>query len=471
MLTESDNGGIKLSEQAVSPGMQAKGSNYAWVVAIASFLAQVAAFFVVQLWGMNLAYMANDFGIVPTDLAIGSSLFGVIYAALAVVWGSIADKLGIRFVQTIGAIGSGIMLVIAGMFGMNSVTVIALYAIAGVFLSGISLSIVPKVVSVWFATHSRGKAFALICCGGSLAGVINGVIMPAMINEGGWRLCFVGIGIICVIVGVLVYIFVRNNPSIMGKEPFGIEKETEVVVNQSQIQKDIDKESNKERIIRVLKMPNLWKMGIIFILYQVYYMAHVTFFVTAFIDAGYDLTTAGLISSVLYAGIFAGQIIFPIISDHFARKNVLGILLLCAGILYMLLYFVLSANLDTGVVLVLMAACGVAFACNAMMQSTMTEMFPPDLRGTGPGMVNTLGMIGKFGGPLICGTAIASLGGSAIVFPLISGPCAIVAAIIALFTLPKTSGKYGDPLAEKYAQERPMEIEEQELTEEAIQES
>lgn len=442
-----------MSTQTAVAG-QKKGSNYAWVVAGASWLAQIAAFFVVQLWGMNLAYMAEDFGLLTTDLAIGSSLFGVIYAALAVVWGSIADKLGIRKVQTIGAIGSGLLLVLAGFIGQSAWMVIALYAIAGVFLSGISLTIVPKVVSVWFATHSRGKGFALICCGGSLGGVVNGVIMPALITAGGWRLCFIGIGAVCVIIGIVVYLFVRDNPSLRGEEPFGIEKETVAVVDQQSIQEDINKESNKERIMRVLKMPNTWKMGIVFILYQVYYMAHVTFFVTAFVDAGYDITTAGLISSVLYIGIFVGQIVFPIVSDRFARKNILGTLLLCAGCLYMSLYFVLQANMSMSVLLPLMLACGFAFACNAMMQSTMTELFPPDLRGSGSGMVNTLGMVGKFGGPLVCGFAIAAMGGSAVVFPLISGPCAIVAAIIALTTLPKTSGKYGDPLAEQYAKER-----------------
>lgn len=444
-----------MSKSTLVPAVgQKKGSNYAWVVAFASFLAQIGAFFVVQLWGMNLAYMAEDFGLASSDMAIGSSLFGVIYAGLAVVWGTLAEKLGIRKVQTIGAIGSGAMLIVAGFLGQAAWIVIAIYALAGVFLSGISLSIVPKVVSAWFATHSRGKGFALVVCGGSLAGTFNGIIAPALINAGGWRLCFIGMGAIVVIIGILVYVFVRDNPAVMGKEPYGIEKETEEVVDQATLQEDINKESNRDRIIRVLKMPNTWKMGVVFILYQVYYMAHVTFFVTAFIDAGYDLATAGLISSVLYAGIFVGQIVFPIVSDRFARKNVMGTLLLIAGCLYMSLYFVLSAGLSTTVIFPLMAACGVAFACNAMMQATMTELFPPDLRGTGPGMVNTLGMIGKFCGPLVCGFGIAALGGSAIVFPLISSPCAIVAAIIALTMLPKTSGKYGDPLAEQYAKER-----------------
>lgn len=65
-----------------------KGSKYAWVITGNGFLSQIAANFTVAGWGMCLAYMASDFGVEATTLGIGTSIFGVIYAALAVFWGN-----------------------------------------------------------------------------------------------------------------------------------------------------------------------------------------------------------------------------------------------------------------------------------------------------------------------------------------------------------------------------------------------
>lgn len=432
-----------------------RGSNYAWVVAITGgFLPQLTALFCVQLWGMNLTTMADSFGVQTTDLAIGSSLFGLIYGILVVFWGNVADRIGIRKELTISCLGVGIVLLVTSFVATTPLMAIVGYAIAGFFMGGIALGILPKIVSTWFATHSRGKGMAVTAVGGSLGGVIFGAVAPQVILSGGWQLCFQFVGVVLIVVGIIAFVFVRDNPAVRGEEPFGIEKEPENTVGMDEIQKDIDESSLKERLSRVVKNPNAWKMAVIFILYQIYYMGHVTFFVTALQHAGFDLAVAGIISSVVYVGICIGQIFFPSISDRFARKNILGGLLVCAGFVYGSLYFVLQMQLPTSLLIGLMAVAGVLFACNAMMQSTMTELFPPDLRGFGPGLVNACGFIGKFFGPIILSAVIVATGGSAVVFPLVTGPCAIVAGLLALLTLPKTSGKYGDPLAEEYARQR-----------------
>lgn len=428
-----------------------KKSLYAWVVTSSGFLSQVAANFTVAGWGMCLAYMAHSFGVETTTLAIGTSIFGVIYAALAVFWGNLSDRVGLRKVMTIGALGTGIMLVCIGFLATNAIMAIVMYACAGVFLSAISFSLLPKLVSTWFATHSRGLGFGLTAAGGSIGGVILGVIAPMMINFGGWQAYFKIIGGIVILIGVIILVFVRNSPASIGALPWGAEKETEAIVDQKKVDKHASSESNFQRIKRIVKLKNTWIMAIVFILFQIHYMAHQALFITALLSAGYDITVAGAISSITYVGITVGQIAFPIVSDRCARKNVLGSLMVLSGLSYMALSLLLRTSISIEAVFVLVAVTGAMLAANANMQATMTELFPPDLRGAGPGFINTLGMIGKFAGPVLAGAMVAATGGDMLNYMFVGGPAALAAGIIALVFLPKTSGKYGDPVAVEYA--------------------
>lgn len=430
-----------------------KGSKYAWVITGNGFLSQIAANFTVAGWGMCLAYMASDFGVEATTLGIGTSIFGVIYAALAVFWGNMTDRIGLRKVMSVGALGTGALLLAIGFFAHNAITAIVLYALAGVFLSAISFALLPKLVSTWFATHSRGIGFGLCAAGGSVGGIILGIVAPMMIKAGGWAAYFKIVGLIVVAIGILMVLFIRDSPASIGALPFGAEKETEEIIDQKKVDEHAASASNADRIKRILKIKNMWVMAIIFILWQVHYMAHQTFFISALLSCGFDIVVAGSISSILYIGITAGQVAFPIISDRFARKNILGGILIGNGIVYASLCFLLKMSISTGTLLFFVALAGIMLAGNAMMQTTMTELFPPDLRGAGPGFVNTLGMIGKFAGPVVTGAFVAATGGNMVNFMLVGGTCAIVAGILSLILLPKTGGKWGDPVAEQYAKE------------------
>lgn len=431
--------------------IEKKGSKYAWAVAGSGFFGQMMSLFVLQLWGMTMAYIAADFGVEPTSLAIGASIFGLMYGVLCIVWGTLADRFGLRKVMSIGPVCAGAACIVTGQLAATPTAAIVGYAIAGVFLGAMGTAIVPKIVSTWFSTHSRGKGSALIIVGGSLGGVIFGIVCPIFIKAGGWRGCFTYVGIIVILVGIMLFLVMRDSPAVRGELPYGIEKESEEEIA-LQNATPVRKKNGFKEAISTLRMANTWKMGIVFICYQAYYTCHTTFFMTALLSTGFDVTKAGLISSMVYVGICIGQIVFPTISDKMARKNLLGTLLLLAGLAYCGLYFVLGSSVSTAAILLYVLMSGIFFACNAMMQVTMSELFPPNMRGTGPGMVNTFGFVGKFFGPIVCSALIAGVwGGNLLCYPLFGGCLAILGGIVALVLLPKTSGKYGDPLAEEYS--------------------
>ena len=72
------------------------GPWYAWVVASSGFVSQLVCVMCSGIYGLNLAYVAETFGMAKSDLSIGASIYGLCYAGCSVFWGSIADKIGIR---------------------------------------------------------------------------------------------------------------------------------------------------------------------------------------------------------------------------------------------------------------------------------------------------------------------------------------------------------------------------------------
>lgn len=431
-------------------GTSTARSGYAWVVAAAGFLTQILSSMAVVLWGVNLATVAGDFGVETTELAIGASLFGIFYAGTSVFWGNLADRIGLRKVVAIGGITGAALLVVAGLATNDVMSLVVVYALAGIMLGAIGNGVTPKLISVWFATHQRGKGFMICILGGSLAGATTGVIAPIFIGMGGWRFCFEAIGAIGLVCMILATIFIRDSPAAIGTVPLGAAKENEELVDQKAVDVDAKKASNVDRMIRIMKMPKMWIMAVAVILFQLYYTGHQTYFVASLAAHGYDLASASLGATVVLLGCSLGYIIFSPLSDRFARKTVLGWLMVLSGVFYFALYYMLEGSFDIIAIYAVAFCSGLCLGAFAIIQSVESELFPPDLRGAGPGFISSLSLIGRFFGPLLAAAAIGAFGGISWSYMLVAAPCTLIGGIIVLIFIPKTAGKYGDPMAEQY---------------------
>ena len=425
------------------------GPWYAWVVAGSGLFSQLICVMCSGIYGLCLAYVADSFGMVKSDLAIGASIYGLTYAGCSVFWGSLADKIGIRKTLTIASAGVGVMFVIIGLIPhTNPWTVLGMYAVAGVFVSGVGSAVLPKMMSNWFTEKHRGKGATVITAGGTLAGVINGIIGPFFIlNMGGWQGCFLMTGILFLCFAAVIFIVARDTPASMGTVAFGVKPGSEEVVVKKAA---VDKDAARKNALEVIKMPITWKFGIVFCFWQFWLMSHNAFLTSAYLEAGYDIVIAGLAGSVLKGVQFFGQILFPALSDRFMRKAILLAQCLAACVLYIGLYFVLGAKPDSGFLLFYIGCVGLFICSNPILQPLMAESYPPRLRGAGPGMISTIGMFGRFFGPLIAGWVIANIGGGSVAtFIIWAGICHGLTGVLGYLFLPKTSGKYGDPLAKK----------------------
>lgn len=416
----------------------------AWGVAGSGFVSQFSVFFVLNIVGMTIAYFAPDFGVTVTEAAIVSSAYGVTYGSFGVVWGFVGDKIGLRKTLPICGIGAATFLLLFGLVADSLVMGVILYACAGIFAAGMGTSLMPKLVSSWFAFRWVGKALVLVSVGGTLGGVAIGVIGPWLITNFGWRGCFIGIAIAVYIFSTILAIFVKDYPAKYGLKPFGLADNEEV----QEPPKIKAKESGKA-FLRVLRMPVTWKMGVIMILIQACIYTNTTFMVSTMTAAGYSIALAGLIFSTHRLSQTLGNVVWSPVSDIFARKYVLAFLGFVTAVIFVMLNVCL-VDVDTAVFgvatgFVLIALLGFFKVFVPLYEAQITELYPPDILGTGSGAIVSISMIGRFFGPLIAAQIIDFTGAFNSIW-LYNAVCVVLMAVLVLAWIPKTGGKkYGNP--------------------------
>ncbi len=429
-----------------------KKSAYAWAISGAGFLSQLIVVFSLAMFGMTIALIAESIGEAVTSLAICSSIYGLCYGGFGVVWGNIADRIGIRLQFGISSIGAGVWAICFGLFVNSVFTACIFYGLVGIFTAGITTGTIPKLVTSWFDSSWRGRGIVLVGLGGTVAGMLLGVIAPIIIGFNGWQGCFQIFGGINVALGIIIFLVIRDSPESMGTVPFGADPKTYEPVKSMKEMTDEEKAAKKQKdheaLMRVLKRPLTWKFGILLIVWQFCLTASSTYFIAAITFAGYSLAVAGLVSTLKTAGMFVGTLFFPSLSDKFGRKAVFVAQMFGYAILFGAFYFTVGTG-NVALVYVVGFLAGVFDAQAPIMQSALGESFPKSLRGTGPGMVTTISLVGRFFGPMIAAAIIVAFGGNTTIAIAWAAVAIAIAGVLGIMWLPRTGGKYGDPLADE----------------------
>ncbi|MGV8082879.1 MAG: nitrate/nitrite transporter [Coriobacteriia bacterium] len=430
---------------------------YAWAVAGAAFFGQLVQVFGLISFGIVISFMAKDFGTAVVSLAIAASVYGVTAKGFGVVWGWLTERIGLRLTQTISALCGGIFLILDGRFATNVWTLTILMGLMGASICGLTTNI-AKVVSTWFDTTWRGRGTILVTAGGTVSGMLMGLIAAPLITAYGWRGFLMTLGSIAIVCGIIQFIVVRDKPASIGTVPFGADpQEYKKELVAERLLRDSrggtgskDKKEDRAAIMQVLKLPITWKFGVFICLSYLVQTAHSTYLIASVRGAGIMLLAASLAVTVQFATQFCGQIIMPTLTDRFARKTVLGICLVGLGLSYVLFYYALHVGSDI-FMLVSVGITGFFNSLTPLTNATLSEMFPLNLRATGPGVVWSISLIGNFFGPLIAGLVITTIGGGATqAFLPYVAIVAVIAGLYSLAVFPKTGGgkRYGDPMAE-----------------------
>lgn len=275
--------------------------------------------------GVSLHLNYSQMGLISTGNFIG-------YMISVVLAGTIVGSLGARRTITTGLIIVAISMICISR-STNFQGVLTLYLATGI---GTGLANVPLMglVSHWFSKDTRGRAAGVMVSGNGIGIVFTGFFIPWVSlssNGEGWRIGWLTIGVISVVISVRSAFVLRNNPKEKGLLPLG-QKSNVPAFENSKFPKKFKK-----------NLRTMIHLGAIYLLFGATYVVYATFIITAMVnERHFGEDTAGRFWAVVGGlSIFSGPL-FGWLSDKLGRE--IGMIIVF--ILFTISYALAAENLS-----------------------------------------------------------------------------------------------------------------------------
>ncbi len=154
-------------------------------------------------------------------ISAGVTVFGVIGALLAPVYGGAADRFGVRRVALSSLAAFAVGFAALYFIPANPVGYIACWAALGLIGIGSTPVTWSRAISLWFDRH-RGLALAIMLMGTSLAALIVPQIAQRAIDAGGWRAAFPAVALMPLLIALPVALLWFREPQ-SHERPAGVE--------------------------------------------------------------------------------------------------------------------------------------------------------------------------------------------------------------------------------------------------------
>ncbi len=389
---------------------------YGYVIVICSFFILIVTFGTLYSFGVFFNRLRDDLGWTAAVTSTGYSMSQIFGGITGIITGRLSDKFGPRLI----VLACGIILAL-GCFLMSQVNhVWQLYiyfgAFVGIGVGGSSIAL-ASTTARWFKKR-RG-----LMNGIAVAGIGTGtVIMPPLANYlltlYDWRLSFVIVGLMALVVVTPSALFLKRDPSKMGLLPDGVRgtASTEKVLPESGMS---FRESIRTRQFLVI--------CIIYVCFGFYVQSIMVHIVPHAESLGYATQSAAIVMSFLGVGSITGRIVLGSISDRIGVKYTL-IIALCL----IVSSFLWLINTDSLWGLYLFSVIyGVGYGGMISMQALApASLFGLLSLGALVGVITFIYTFGGFTGPILTGYIFDTTGSymlSFIIFAAISAVALILA--------------------------------------------
>lgn len=161
--------------------------------------------------GFFIGPLNAEFGWSFRDISLGITIFGVLAALLAPVFGAMADRFGVRPVALWSLFAFGIAFAAFAFTPPNLVGYYLLWALVGLVGIGSTPVTWSRAVNLWFF-RNRGLALGLTLVGTSLAAILVPPLTSWAITNHGWRLAFPIVALLPLLVALPVAIALFREP-------------------------------------------------------------------------------------------------------------------------------------------------------------------------------------------------------------------------------------------------------------------
>ena len=204
---------------------KARGFFYGYFVVIVAFFVMLVGYGLYTIFGVFFDPLINEFGWTRAATSGAFSLSMILSGVLGVVMGGLNDRFGPRIVLTVCAcfLGTGFLL----MSQVGSVWQLYLFygVIIGIGVSGIWVPLLSSVAR-WFVKR-RSLMTGIVIAGSGIGGLVEPPLVGRLISNYDWRMSYVILGVVILVVVVTASQFMRRDPSRMGHLPYGEDKREE----------------------------------------------------------------------------------------------------------------------------------------------------------------------------------------------------------------------------------------------------
>lgn len=307
---------------------------------------------------------------------LGSAYF-YSYAVMQLPTGLMADSWGPRKTVSVFLILAGIGSALMGV--APNLTV----AIVGRVLVGIGVSTVFvcnfKLLSEWFTPRQFILMGSVFMSTGGIGALSSSAPLAWVSNIIGWRMTFISVGVITLLMAVLVYLFVRNRPSEMGLPPLNPDRKG--------VQKGPGLMAGMKMVLTSGRFwpPAIWAFCLIGISFAIGGLWGGPYLMQVY---GYSKTAAGGVLSTFALALIFGSPILGWFANRFGRKSVL----IGCSVIFVVVSGIMSVYVDAMTLPALYVLFFSLFvsggAVGPVMATVAKELFPIAISGTAVGAIN-----------------------------------------------------------------------------------
>jgi len=380
---------MPIRQDTQSPGARPRFF-YGYIVVGAAILIMAIMWGAYNSFGIFFKPVLTDFNWTRAMISGALSLSWIVQGLLGITMGRLTDRFGPRVVLTISGFLVGLGYLLMSQIG----AVWQLYLFYGVIIgAGMGGSWVPIVSTVarWFAKR-RSLMTGIVLSGVSIGTSIAPPVASRLISAYDWRMSYIIVGGIVLVVVVLVAQLLRRDPTQARQKPYsGSEEEKQ----------EPESETHPLSLREAVHTQQFWlTSGMFFCLGFCVYtiMAHIVLHANGL---GISPTSAANILATIGGLSIVGRIALGSAADRFGNRRVfvIGFILMAAT-----LFWLVPAKEAWGLYL-FAAVFGFAFGgCVTSQSPLVARLFGLSSHGLILGVINLLGFtLGAAVGPLIAG--------------------------------------------------------------------
>ena len=361
---------------------------YGYVVVAAAFFVMVLMWGVFFTFGIFFKPMLADLGWTRAVTSGAFAVFWIIQGLLSIVVGRINDRFGPRIVITVCGFVLGLGYLLMSQIG----TLWQLYLFYGVIIAtGMGGTFVPLLSTVarWFVKR-RGTMTGIVVAGSAVGGLISPPLANWLISIYDWRISYIILGSIALVVVVIVAQLLRRDPAQVGQMPYGEGKEeTELKVGAKAF--SLKEAASGRQFWLVFSM--FLCLGFALFIILVHIAPHAT-------DLGFSAATAANILAAAGGGSVIGRLLLGGAADRIGNRQVfiIGFVLMAVASLWLI------PATETWALYLFAVVFGFASGGGIMSESPLVaELFGLGSHGLILGVTSFGFSIGAAAGPLLAG--------------------------------------------------------------------